>query len=215
MRDSVKQFIEENIQFIDDSMFSQLYEFADIDLDSAALGELTEALYDSGINPLLKLNYIPQHFLACSNVGDLEFIPNHIVRIGRRAFDECANLLRIDLQNVTRLQYIDQGAFYDCNECEYLYLPDSLKIIGQNAFGNCTSLQYIKIGSNLEAIGFDAFRNCYSLLEIEIDMNSDDFFKNVTVAKNAFFQVNGECVIKFKDKQLDLGEFIFTLDGLK
>ena len=215
MQNDIKEFIENNIFFLDNDLFGQFYELADQDLIPVSVSELTECLYECGITPLERLNFIPKHFLCGSNVGGLDFIPSHITKIGSRAFDSCVNLQRIDLRHLTRLQYIDEGAFYNCNECEYLYLPDSLKIIAKNAFDYCSSLQYIKMGSNLAAIGFDAFRNCFSLLEIEIDMSSDDFFKNVTVAKSAFFLANSNCIVKFKDKQLDFKEFLLTLDGLK
>ena len=76
---------------------------------------------------------------------------------------EAARKVNIDIPTLCFLKEINEGAFYNCNECEYLYLPDSLRIIAKNAFDYCTSLQYIKLGSNLDAIGFDAFRNCYTL----------------------------------------------------
>lgn len=69
-------------------------------------------------------------------------LPPNLVTIGSAAFENCAALEYIDIENT--------------------------KIIGGSAFRNCTNLRKIKLGNSLQEIGMYAFYQCHLLQTVEI-----------------------------------------------
>lgn len=108
--------------------------------------------------------------------GDIH-LPNSIQKIGRGAFAGS----KINHINIpTSLEIIPRDML---NGCEYLMdsivIPENVRRINQGAFLNCKNLQYIRIPSGLEVIGGDdsdaswerssTFSGCYSLEEFRCD----------------------------------------------
>lgn len=61
---------------------------------------------------------------------------------------------------------IGNQAFADCEEIEFVMLPDSITSIGNSAFSRCKNLESIKISDNLTYIGKEAFYYCHILKEL-------------------------------------------------
>ncbi len=108
--------------------------------------------------------------------GDIH-LPNSIKKIGRGAFAG-SKISHINIP--TSLEIIPRDML---NGCIYLMdsivIPENVRRINQGAFLNCKNLQYIRIPSGMEVIGGDdsdaswwtdpTFAGCYSLEELRCD----------------------------------------------
>ena len=93
-------------------------------------------------------------------------IPSSVTSIGKRAFQNCSNLINIKIPD--RVSYIGSIAFADCTSLTSITIPDSVTSISGGAFGNCTSLTSIKIPDSVTSIDDYAFSGCISLTSIMI-----------------------------------------------
>ena len=78
-------------------------------------------------------------------------------RISARAFDGLTKLQKVDVSNCTKLEEIDNYAFYFCRSLADIKLPASLRTIGRYAFYGCSSLSELSISEGIEKIGRFAF----------------------------------------------------------
>ena len=87
--------------------------------NNSNIGQITEILLEAGIDPLKDLDYIPENYLAGSDLGSFT-IPEHI-------------------------KIIEEYAFNECQKLKIIYFPNSLEIVKFRAFRNCHSLEDIYI----------------------------------------------------------------------
>lgn len=80
-------------------------------------------------------------FPTASTIKDFK-IPDHVLVIGNSAFDDCVNLVSIDLNLV---QKIEGWAFHGCDSLEEIVIPSNVKKIGKYAFGSCDCLKKIVV----------------------------------------------------------------------
>lgn len=83
-----------------------------------------------------------------------------IIEVGPKENPELDKMSTILLPNV--LQRIDDEAFAG-NSVERVIVPESLRIINDRAFANCKNLQYINLPDSLTYIAPDAFEGCDNL----------------------------------------------------
>ena len=93
-------------------------------------------------------------------------IPSSVTSIGKRAFQNCSNLINIKIPD--RVSYIGSIAFADCTSLTSITIPNSVTSLGNSAFRGCASLTSITIPSGVTSIGNGAFENCTSLTEIKV-----------------------------------------------
>ena len=86
MINSPQDFIEKYINDIDANNWKKVYDLANIELDMVSVGYLTEMFLDSGINPLLWMEDIPNNFLNSTTRIKSIHIPDNTYWIGKRAF---------------------------------------------------------------------------------------------------------------------------------
>ncbi len=84
-------------------------------------------------------------------------MPNSLLYIGVRAFDECRNLKSVTFSN--SLLAIETWAFAECSNLESIVLPQSLKRIENAAFSGCDKLANITLPDSLEYMGGGVFRD--------------------------------------------------------
>ena len=122
-------------------------------------------------------------FISCQYDLISITIPNSVVRIGYKAFDDCFALRSVhisDLEAWCRIIFepeVDEvygNPYYaeGTNPLEYsnlflngkkisdLVIPNSMTSIGNYAFYNCRSLTSVTIPNSVTSIGDDAFYNC-------------------------------------------------------
>ncbi len=103
---------------------------------------------------------------ALNNCRDLVQVDTHddIRKVGRRAFDRCNSLKRINLKSAVEIGY---EAFYHCDNLESVEFGDRLETIRNRAFCWCTSLKHLKLPSII-TMGGGAYMNCRYLTSIEL-----------------------------------------------
>ena len=61
------------------------------------------------------------------------------------------------------MQYVNEGAFYGCEDLRYAILPIAVKYIGDYAFYGCSYLSGVTIDISVREIGAYAFAECSRL----------------------------------------------------
>ena len=82
-------------------------------------------------------------------------IPDGIVKIGDRAFMDCAGLTDITIPD--SVVEIGNYAFSFCHGLTDVEIPSSVKKIGEFAFSDCSNLTSVRIPDSATEIGKDAF----------------------------------------------------------
>lgn len=80
---------------------------------------------------------------AFKNVDCLEtvVVPGSVVSVGNMAFELCANLLRVDINE--GVKQLGTRTFYGCKKLASVILPSTLASIGENSFTRCDGLMDI------------------------------------------------------------------------
>ena len=118
-------------------------------------------------------------FNNCSHMSSIT-IPSCIKRIGKDAFLNCNNLVKVNITDFDAWCNID---FENISSNPLVYgkklyingilatdviISDSVKIIKDNLFYNCDSLLSVTIPESVISIGKNAFYNCNSLCKVNI-----------------------------------------------
>ena len=113
-------------------------------------------------------------------------IPSSVTSIGKRAFQNCSNLINIKIPD--RVSYIGSIAFADCTSLTSITIPNSVTSLGNSAFSGCASLTSITIPDSVTSISGGAFGNCTSLTSITIPDSvtsiGGNAFSNTALLKN-------------------------------
>lgn len=80
-----------------------------------------------------------------------------VVSIMSNAFEGNEVITEVTIPNT--VQVIEECAFADCSNLEYVLIPGSVKEIGTGAFNGCESLTAVSLNSGIEVIGTQAFRS--------------------------------------------------------
>jgi hypothetical protein len=159
---TVKEYIEENIELIDNNQWEELFDYYKHDLVPLGVGGV---LYEAGIYFLDKLSYIPAcAFASYETLTDIT-IPDNITKIGASTFAGCFNLKNIIMSDFNNVEEIEIYAFSGCNSLTKIILPN-VKIIRGNAFRGCCNLKTIILGKNVTSIEKDAFTKLPDNFEI-------------------------------------------------
>ena len=117
MKKSLKNFIEENIEMIENEEFEVIYSDLDADFRYTLIGDFTEALIKAGIDPAKYMKEIPPHYLGGTSLRSYT-IPNNITAIGEYAFSGYNGLTGV-------------------------VIPSTVTSIGAYAFRYCSGLESI------------------------------------------------------------------------
>ncbi len=74
-------------------------------------------------------------------------IPDSVIEIDDRAFENCSNLSNIVFSE--NLELISSCAFWGCDSLESIIIPDSVRIIGSSSFYCCSSLKSVTMSREL------------------------------------------------------------------
>lgn len=115
MKKSLKNFIEENIEMIENEEFEVIYSDLDADFRYTLIGDFTEALIKAGIDPAKYMKEIPPHYLGGTSLRSYT-IPNNITAIGEYAFSGYNGLTGVVIPST--VTSIGAYAFRYCSELE-------------------------------------------------------------------------------------------------
>lgn len=146
MIQSVKEFIEDNIDLIEDRAWDQIYDNAVYHLDSESIGGFTLAMLSIGEDPLETLDYIPDYYLSDAKIESFN-IPDHIHQLCEGCFSYSSLKEIVIPDSVTT---IDMYAFYDCTDLERVKIPPNVISIADNSFNNSETIVVCKKGSYAE-----------------------------------------------------------------
>ena len=91
---------------------------------------------------------------ANSTINSITFSNDSKLKsIGKYAFNNCTNLVKLDLVN-TKLETIYDYAFVKCENLEYGHFPSSLKTIEKGAFNKCTKANVLFEGTEVSNLKF-------------------------------------------------------------
>ena len=119
----LKNFIEENIDLIEQKNWRDLYDLASVHIPFQ-IGNLTTNLMKAGIDPLDDLEIVLPEMFADSMIEQIE-LPTQISVIKRQAFKNCYELKELTLPPA--LIRVDSEAFANCYELHTIRYPGTIK----------------------------------------------------------------------------------------
>lgn len=136
-------------------------------------------------------------------------IPKSVIKIEESAFEGCANLLNVFLDEDSDLKIIEDNAFFNCSKLENVDIPKSINSIGFNVFGNTKIVHdYIEykgakyIGTK-ENRFLMLFESLYSSKEIEIHKDTK-FILNSAFVDDLKIQK-----LIINENLIEIGEYAF------
>ena len=152
MNEKLKQFINENIDLINENTKESWEEIYKKSNQYYLLtGRLTNTLLTVGIDPASILGYIPVNYLGKGDIQNYK-IPHNVIDIGDYAFSYCDKLENIEI-------------------------PKSVLKIGYCSFAYCKSLNYVVIENNMIDVDDYAFQYCDNLKEVIYKGTKEEAFK--------------------------------------
>ena len=193
MNERTKQFFLQNKSLLEKQGLDQLYDAA-IRSKTLLTSDVTEALIEAGIDPMLQVSkiYDMMYFNIYSIPTDVT-IPSNIDFIGNQAFTNTM-LQKIDCNNVN---YIDVQAFYRCLDLQEVKIPNVEKIeasafyktgiieitfrnghcvVEEGAFAECDELKTINI-TKYTNISSRAFEDCNNVETINFNGTKHEFYE--------------------------------------
>ena len=144
----IKVFLEAHRNQISNRDYATIYKALDTNNYGFSRCAVTEILLASGIDPLLYMNYVPNHYLDCSDIDYQIKIPSHITEIGIEAFYNFEHLRTIEIPD--KVETIKERAFYACNDLHKVSIGRGVKSIGKLAFLECRGLSDITYNGTVE-----------------------------------------------------------------
>ena len=123
-------------------------------------------------NNLVSIGY--RAFENCRVLREVT-IPATVTEIDDSAFDNCRSLSAVHFGGSTEaasqcaLQRIGNWAFYNCHQLQELNIPEGVTEIGDAAFYGCSYLEDLVLPSSLQTIGDNGFSLCSKLGRIIVN----------------------------------------------
>lgn len=143
----VKEFIEQNIDLIEENRWDEVYDNATFNLDSESTGAFTKAMLDIGLDPIREqgLDYIPDYYLSDSTLTTYD-IPSNVHHLGEGCFSYSG------LSSIT--------------------IPESVSTLGNYVFYECELLEEVIVLGNIVDMGSRVFWGCSDSLVIRCKQDS-------------------------------------------
>ena len=159
MNTKIKEFIEKNINLIEQGRFEELYDLAmtGIIRRNLLVGQLTETLLNADIDPAEYMEEIPSFYLSGAEGIKYYTIPDNAISIGDYAFCYCPKLKSVMIgDSVTS---IGKYAFSNCHNLPSITIPESVITIKSLAFSGCETLSRVVLSAGIKQIGAYVFAN--------------------------------------------------------
>lgn len=167
MNEKIKNFIEENIDLINQNTaesWEHIYSLALKRLKDD-IGYFTEVLLDSDIDPATVLGKVPRGYLR-DNKNILEYnIAANIKSIGIEAFYR-SRIKQLSIPS--SVESIHNSAFSGCMSLDNLVIPNTVKKLGNFAFSTCLNLKKVKLDGVIKNLGTDIFASCMNLIDVDL-----------------------------------------------
>ena len=205
--------IGKNLSSISSSAFS-----GDTALENIEVSE-DNATYSDYDGALLNKEQTSILLYPKSKTGDYK-IPDTVISIGDRAFENSVGLTGINIGN--GVKSIGVCAFNGCAALKSAVIGDSVETIAENAFNSCTSMTEVTFGKSVKVIGNYAFNYCASLKSVKLPdsvesigswaFGDDDAITELTFGKGiktindyAFYDCGGITSVKLPSSLTSIG----------
>ena len=168
------KFIEQHIELIDNSDYTQLYKSLSSPFDHSIIPFVTMILYQIGVDPLQHLVTVPSFYLTKVQNVSCVTIPENIKVIEDHACTH-AGIQTLNLTHATNLDTIGCNAFTHCYQLTSVMIPDNVRYLNAECFLNCTNLTTVKLPADIRQIGTRAFFGCKNLRTIIYPKNKKDW----------------------------------------
>ena len=101
-------------------------------------------------------------------------IPSSVTSIGNKAFMSCKKLENVTFGVNSKLESIEEDAFYDCTSLKSIIIPNNVMVINERAFYGCTSLKSIFLSDKVSSIGIAAIPDTTSQVKYSLDTNKGE-----------------------------------------
>lgn len=162
MNANVKQYIEENIELIDNDEFDELYRHC----PKSYTHHLTFALQQSGIQPELFMTKLPFCFMFGNPLIERFVVPSNIEVVENNAF-ESSHIKTIVFDTNSSVRTLETCCFAH-SKVEYIQWPSALYMINTECFKSCWELKQLTLPDGLFTIGVQAFADCRNLIKVTI-----------------------------------------------
>ena len=138
-----------------------------VDSNNQAYASIDGVLYNKSLTELV----------LCPAMKTSVSIPESTTSIGYRAFDGCANLTSIQVEDGNSAYSSVDGVLYNPDQTELLRcpsgktnvsFPNSVTTIGESAFAGCSALTSISLPDSVTSIQYSAFYGCSGLTAFTI-----------------------------------------------
>lgn len=214
--------IPDNVEYIGKFCFADCKDLAQIHLPKALKminqGAFTSCQSLKSINIPNTTQYIFSD--AFSNCRSLEYVTlpkdltihpefeHHVIgavpAIESSIFENCPNLLEVDMSACENIVNIDTKAFSGCSRLRSVLLPPNLKTISSSAFLQCISLKNIALPSTLTKIDSYCFSRCGSLQQIDFPISLQ------SIGEYAFDNCREITSISWENELEHIGQYCFN-----
>ena len=151
MTNDIKEFIKKYVYLLDNNRWDMWFELIESSPEVfetySSIGRTTKFLMDCGCEPLKYLTYLPDGFLAGSDVDKL-ILPANITQIGKAGGRGMKYLSIVDIpENCT---WIGDNAFEGCIYLDTVVIRNPEIKFGKYVFFNCIRLSNVIFEGTLE-----------------------------------------------------------------
>lgn len=125
-----------------------------------------------------------------------------IVGISADAFKTCLTIKSVGIPET--YLYVDDYAFYGCDNLEKVAMTDSVTKIGQGAFQNCPKLASLTLSKGIITVSEDAFRGCAAITEVDLSGATE------VIDQGAFFGCTELTKVTVSDKITYVSAYAFS-----
>ena len=207
--------INENIQIIEEGIFSHCFNLTHIVLKSTFIEEIPNKLCEECLklqkfdieiekNAENAINFlkIGQRSFFKSNLSSFSF--SHVDMLDISSFDSCCHLHSVDLSESNKIKIIPEFCFKNCINLKILILPNSLKVIEAEAFRNI-GIESLIFPQKIKELKDGCFRNCEKLSKIEIPIAGSPLY----IDDFAFAFCGKLEEISLPETEISFGEHVF------
>jgi hypothetical protein len=163
-------YIGDSVTIIDNNAFANLENLRIISMGNQVTTIRSGAFQGSGLQYFYigtNIDYVDNSNLtiiedAVFNSCNIEniYIPSSVETIGKMLFYNSEKLTEITFAHNTRITKIDDYAFANCTNIQFLDIPKSVTTIGAYAFMNCNKLVNMNLHESITDISIHAFDSC-------------------------------------------------------
>jgi len=163
--------VPDNVNVMGSSVFASCYSLTKVILP-AALTEIPVGIFrDCGnLKEVViqdRVTLIDQVAFANSGIEEIT-LPDSLLTIGRDAFQTCLKLTTVNISENSRLDKIEDKAFYALPKLANISFGKKLTTIGNNVFEGCTALVTVTLPNSVTTLGTKVFYNCSALTNLTL-----------------------------------------------